>query len=330
MARSVNAAFSQFSSEVVDLDPEQVSLARASHNWLIDQIERFPYTIVGFPDIYYAENNVKFGSFSRKTKKRPLDDIDFIVVFSGMGSTYSSFFNIINIHVPPLVTKLCSLADNGHLNSIKVLNKLLHSLKDVPQYSKAEIHRKQEAVTLKLLSYPWNFDIVPAFITEQDNNGRSYYLIPDGKGYWKKTDPRIDAILTTQVNQMHDGRLLKIIRLIKYWNNRPIAPKMESYLLENIILKFFANSPKIINREFAIRDFFQYLSWAIYEACYDPKGIQGDLNQLDFIARNKISLAASEVQRTATSAIYYSALGDHINAINQWKLIFGNNFPEYS
>ena len=43
------------------------------------------------------------------------------------------------------------------------------------------------------------------------------YLIPDGNGNWKKTDPRIDAANVTNLNQQHNGNILKVIRLAKYW-----------------------------------------------------------------------------------------------------------------
>ena len=74
------------------------------------------------------------------------------------------------------------------LNSRKVIEKFKSGLNNVSQYGSSEINRYQEAVTLKLLSYTWNFDIVPCFFTADDVNGKNYYLISDGNGDWKKTD----------------------------------------------------------------------------------------------------------------------------------------------
>ena len=69
--------------------------------------------------------------------------------------------------------RLQNLSDNGLLNSRKVIEAIKGRLQDIEHYSSAEIHRCQEAITLKLNSYEWNFDIVPAFYTVH-----GFYLIP--------------------------------------------------------------------------------------------------------------------------------------------------------
>lgn len=71
------------------------------------------------------------------------------------------------------------LNTNGtdNLNSTKVINRFISKLSDLNDYRKAEMHKNHEAVTLKLKSYDWNFDIVPCFYCKGD-----FYLIPDGNG----------------------------------------------------------------------------------------------------------------------------------------------------
>lgn len=48
-------------------------------------------------------------------------------------------------------------------------------------------------------------------------------LFPMVRGIEKK-DPRIDKERVTTINQKHDGKVLDIIRIMKYWNKRPIKP----------------------------------------------------------------------------------------------------------
>jgi len=119
-----------------------------------------------------------------------------------------------------------------------VINKLLSKLNDVPQYEKAETSRNREAATLNLLSYAWSFDIVPCFFTSPEWDNRTYYLIPDGNGNWKKTDPRIDGNRVIVINQQQSGYALNLIRIVKYWNRRPTMPSMQSYLLECMLLNY--------------------------------------------------------------------------------------------
>ncbi|QPA61256.1 hypothetical protein [Lysinibacillus sphaericus] len=331
MAKSIFTSINDFSKNCVDLDPTKLGTARNSRNWLVEKIESFEKTDEYFPEIYTKENNVQMGSFARRTKIRPLDDIDFIVVFDGKGSNYGTNSNgEIIINVPETATKLRRLTNEDYtLNSIKLLNKLKISLQNVPQYSAADIKRNYEAITLKLTSYDWNFDIVPAFITVPDSSQRSYYLIPDGNGKWKKTDPRVDAKRATEINQKRDGKVLRIVRLIKYWQKRHGVPNIGSYLLENLVLNYFDTNEVSATDQLTLRDVFTNLSNSIYHNCYDPKGIQGDLNTLTLDVKDKFSEAAAKASTCAQNAINFVAKDDHKAAHAEWKKVFGSEFPEY-
>jgi hypothetical protein len=328
---TIYSSLSYFSKNCVDLDPESLEKSRRSRKWLVGKIEEFPEDDITFPKIYTKENDVQMGSFSRRTKIRPIDDIDFMVVFSAEGTTYGTngFTGKIELNVPESATALKSLCNEfAQLNSIKILNKLKSKLSTIPQYSQADLKRNQEAITLKLQSYPWNFDIVPAFITSPESDGRSYYLIPDGSGSWKKTDPRIDSKRTSTINQLRNGKVLKYIRLIKYWQKRPIMPTISSYLLENLILNYF-ESNDVGTDQSTLRDIFKYLKVYIYHNVDDPKGIQGNLNNLEWETKNKIAIAASLAESYAQNAIDYSLADDHKSAHDEWKKIFGSEFPNY-
>jgi hypothetical protein len=328
---SIYTSLMNFSKNCVDLDPENLDKSRRSRKWLVEKIEDFPVDDTTFPTIYTKENDVQMGSFSRRTKIRPIDDIDFLIVFSAEGTTYGTnvFNGKIELNVPESATRLKSLSNEfSQLNSIRLLNKLKSKLSTIPQYSEADLKRNQEAITLKLKSYPWNFDIVPAFITSPESDGRSYYLIPDGSGSWKKTDPRIDAKRTTTINQLRNGKALKYIRLIKYWQKRPIMPTISSYLLENIILSYFEKN-EVGAEQSTLRDIFGYLKVNIYHDVEDPKGIQGNLNNLDWETKSKIATAATLAESYANKAIDCTLADDHKSAHDEWKKIFGSEFPNY-
>lgn len=331
MAKNIYTSLREFSKNKVDLDPTRLETARISRNWLVNKIENFEKNDVSFPNIYKDENNVQMGSFARRTKIRPLDDIDFIVVFTGNDAHYNTNYNNeITISVPETAIRLRRLTnDDSTLNSIKLLNKLKSSLSDIPQYSGADIKRNQEAITLKLNSYDWNFDIVPAFITAPDNFQRTYYLIPDGNGKWKKTDPRIDARRATSINQQHNGEVLKIIRLVKAWHSRPVVPDIGSYLLENLILNYFETNWPATTDQLTLANVFQSLSQSIYLSCHDPKGIQGDLNSLLYETKHRFSEAALKACLCARNAIDFVDAGDHKSAHDEWRIVFGGDFPEY-
>jgi len=340
--KTTKQALEQFIKEKINLDPEETNKARSSRDWLIKQINNLSSKFDDFPFLY-KEKHIKFGSFARRTKIRPLDDIDLIVTFSASDDegNRASYLCINNekcyIFVPKEHRTLRILCDEDTsylnsgqviLNSRKLLEKLKSYLSEIPQYSQAEIHRRQEAVTLKLSSYPWNFDIVPAFFTVKDNNGRNYYLIPDGNGNWKKTDPRIDQERVTNINQKQDGKALEFIRLLKYWKRKNFN-FISSYLFENIVLNFLEEKNLTDNKLLNLWIFFDYLRFATYNPVYDPKGIQGDINNLDFETKYKVSERAKIDELKIYEAYRFEKEQDHKRAINKLKEVFGTEFSDH-
>ena len=326
MAKTVNSAFNIFNQYFVNLDTEETKTARSSRDWLITQIINLPNKIDDFPRLYEGMH-IKFGSFARNTKIRPLDDIDLILTFSADGTTYRthSYGKSYTLTVSDTAINLKKLCfkNSSTLNSIKLINKLVSSLKEIDHYKSADIHRRQEAATLKLTSYDWNFDIVPALYTDT-----GYYLIPDGNGGWKATDPRIDQKKTTDINQKHNGSILQIIRTLKYWNRRVKMPTIPSYLFENLILNFFNSKDEISDYiDVNMINFWYNLKDAIYCKVDDPKGFQDDLNTLFFENRQKISEKALETYNKAYK--FKTKENDQEKVINKWREIFGDDFPEY-
>lgn len=330
MALSVISAFNEFMTDIVDLDHEVSQTAKKSRDWMVDRIHSFQNNVQNFPGLY-SGHDIFFGSFERKTKKRELDDIDLMICLEGDGGIYSESGSTVYIggfnEGSPL-NRL--LFDNiGNLNSKRVINKFLASLETVPQYEKAETHLRGEAATLKLKSYPWTFDIVPCFITRNDLFGRSYYLIPDGSGNWKKTDPRIDRGRVERLVALRGTSILGSIRLMKFWNCRATMPTMSSYLLENMILDYYEDylATKYPDAEF--KKLVKHVEYAIFYAVNDPKRIQGDLNTVGTSDRLKISARCLEDYNKAEEASRLELQNDQKASIRKWGDIFGWMFPSY-
>jgi hypothetical protein len=333
MVKTVNEAFSIFSRDHVNLDPNETQQARSSRDWLLSQIHLFPDKNSSFPRLY-SEKDIFFGSFARRTKKRNLDDIYMMIALSAEGGVYHEFTNKIEIYVSESAHKLKALCfDNTNtLSSRKVINKLISLLNQVPQYEKADIKRNMEAATLNLRSYPWTFDLVPCFFTQKDWFNKDYYLIPDGQGHWKKTDPRIDRNRVIDINQLHDGNLLNVIRLMKYWNKRPTMPSMSSYLIENMILDFYSTQYTKASGyvDLEVPKVLQYIQTSIFSSVNGPKGIQGNINHLSHEEQDKISKRAYLDHLKSLEARALKEKDDHKLSIAKWREIFGSSFPLYT
>jgi len=329
MAKTVNLAFIEFNRDYVNLDPTKTKTARSSRDWLYTQLNNFPINEDPFP-FKYEEKHIKFGSFSRNTKNRELDDIDLIFCLHGDSAHYSQSFitsNLYYIHTEKAGDRLKNLSDDGKLNSKKVVNKVVSCLSNIPQYKSAEIHRRQEAATLNLTSYDWTFDIVPAFYTTS-----GFYLIPDGAGNWKAANPGLDHNYITSLNEKYNSSVHQLVRTLKYWNKRAKMPTMSSYLFENFVLNFVESkselSPYI---DVNIINFWLYLKSSVFNIVKDPKGICSNLNELTFDDKQKISEKANDAYDIGYEANRLETKDQNQEAaINKWREIFGADFPQFN
>lgn len=330
MATTVNASFEEFMKDYVNLDPEDTKKARRSKDNLLENIKDFNNNDKFFH--LWTDINIQFGSFARRTKIRPLDDIDLMIGLSGDGATYTeSTWDSITINTNSAIRgqKDC-MRDDGTLNSIQVLNKFKSKLKSLSDYSRSELKRSQEAIVLNLKSKDWSYDIVPCFQTAADYNNRTYYLIPDGNGNWKKTDPRRDRDYVTNVNQAKDGRLLELIRLAKKWNIVKNARTMPSYLLETMAVKYAESTTELSQYiDFRFKDFMKYLYENIFYPVADLKEIQGNINTLSYEEKASIKYVSERDYNKALEAWEFERHKEIKKAINKWREILGSDFPTY-
>lgn len=329
MSYTVWGAFNEFREKVIDLDAEKTKTARRSRDYLFEQIERLAEEDL-FPKLYGSY--LSFGSFARRTKIRPLDDIDVLILLDGYGtkdtapSPYASWLKITDQSSP-----LAEYSDEyGYVNSTKVLNRMKSALMGVPNYRKAEIHKNMQAVTLDLISYPWTFDVVPAVPISDVYDNISHYVIPDGHSNWLRTDPRIDQENITDTNKQHHQKFLPTVRLLKYWNRRTHKPRLESYYFETLSIKVFRQLSAISGFPTAIKAFFDYFPHYLFRSCSDPKGLGPNLDaEVSSETKRKISKAVSKALEYAKYAMMYERQENDEKAIYWWGRLFGSEFPEY-
>lgn len=330
MPYQVSTAFNSLMNNFVNLDADETRSGRRSRDWLVDeQLTSFPDKDDKFP-LLSSTPKMWFGSFSRRTKIRELDDIDMMIVMHAEGSTYTQIGNTFFIS-PGANSRFQNYLNdtNEWVNSRRIVNKFVSCLKSVPQYAAADSKRQGEAATLNLKSYTWNFDIVPAFITKSDSYGNSFYLIPDGNGNWKQTDPRIDKDRATAVNQKHSGKVLNVIRLVKYWKRKRGVPAIGSYLLETIMLNHYDALAKDSMSEYLdveFSDALQALASAIVGYVGDQKNFQGDINHLSSEEQEKVREMALEDANNAKEALSIE-FDDPEKSGKIWQKVLGKDFP---
>ncbi len=332
MPYTVWGAFDKFRKDTVDLDPDITKRARASRDYLFDQLKILARENLGFPRL--TGDYLSFGSFPRKAKVQPLDDIDVLIILKGNGTreiqsprSYFTYWLEVTDKFSPL-----SIFTNeyGYVNSTKVLNSIKSHLSLVTNYRQAGIKKTMQAVTLNLKSYPWVFDIVPAIPVVDIYGNITHYLIPDGLGNWIRTDPRIDAKNITDVSVKHPNKFLPTIRLLKYWNFRTHKPRLSSYYFETLVIKTFQYSSQITDFPQAIKYFFDSCPYYLRTSCPDPKGLGANLDAgVDSNTKQKVLQAMSDAATWAGYALMYEAQLKNSDAISWWQRVFAFQFPTY-
>ncbi|HHH9298963.1 hypothetical protein [Pseudomonas aeruginosa] len=105
---------------------------------------------------------------------------------------------------------------------------------------------------------------------------------------------------------------------------------MSSYLLENIILNYYQYRTDCSSFvDLSLADIFHHISLAVYQVVPDPKGFQGDLNNLTYEQRVSISTRAHQDYLKALEARRLEQNKDEQSSINKWREIFGLEFPAY-
>jgi len=332
VALTVNDAFVEFMLDTVNLDKDVVSAARDSRDNLLDNIAEFDDK----DDFFDLRNafNVHFGSFARKTKRRELDDIDLMIGIAANSATYNPDDPWDNVRITASTTNSAQIEctrEDGTLNSTQVSNKFKKKLESVREYSRSEVRRNGEAIILNLTSKDWSFDIVPCFHTVTENDGRAYYLIPNGNGNWEKTAPDKDKEHVTNTNQSKDGRVLELVRLCKKWNKVKNAKTIPSYMLETMIVNF-ADSQDELRKwiDLRFKDALKYIADHILSPVYDMKEIQGDINSLSLLDKYTLQQKAqADYEKACDASNAEITEKDQKKAINKWGEIFGSDFPTY-
>lgn len=330
MALTVDEAFSEYMNDYVNLDPNVVEAANKSKNNLLENIHNFSN------DNFFhlcPKYDIQFGSFSRKTKCRELDDIDLMIGISADGATYNDNYGWENVIIYASeynkIQQNCS-DKNGYLNSTAVRDLFKSKLSYLSDYNRSDLHCNGEAVNLNLISKDWAFDIVPCFHTAKDENGESFYLIPNKDGNWKKTNPKRDQFLINYIDIQKQGKLRPLIRLCKKWNKYKKMVTLESYLLETMLYNFGSDEEMKYSLKFIFLDALEYLANHIYSSVYDMKGIQGDINTLSYEDKKKIAQKCIDEHDKCIDALSLEFEDkNQKKAIEKWREIFGEDFPDY-
>lgn len=185
------------------------------------------------------------GSYIRKTKISPIDDLDIIFHLKAWNTLIEwkntekkeckIYIKPENYENHPLKNYISVESNKYYISPNKILNKIKTSIKD--RYPQTEdIAKRWECITTYFSSYDITIDCMPYAWVSNEN----YILIPTSWNnlFWKKSNPDLDKEKIDGLNNKinFNWKLKWVIKIMKYWNNHKNTwVSFRSYVLECII-----------------------------------------------------------------------------------------------
>lgn len=291
MASTVSQAFVELAGKLKPTDAQESTIASRR-----DSVASFLATAYPSTSTMPLLETKVIGSAQRKTLIRPVDDIDVLAVFDD-SQVWASY----------------------KYDSKQLLYRVREALSS---YRVETVGSRGQAVRLFYSSGP-HVDITPAFRVFNFFGQADGYYILRGDGGWQQTNPYLHHDFMVQRNQELGGYLKPLVRLLKRWN-RVHSGRLRSFHLE-LITQASVSTLSASMRE-ATKVFFEYAGYHLHVT--DPAGYSGDLAAaLSYNQEQAILQSFSYGRDHAQRALDAEALGNTAEALRQWRIVFGDEFP---
>lgn len=290
MATTAAKAFDDFYSAIAPTSVQRLAVkARASRG--TEYLEKFFDSDHDMP----VQRVRMTGSAARETDIQPIHDVDVMAEFRNKDGIFEKYRH----------------------DSQAFINRIRNTLEAKTQI--ARIGTRGQAVRL-FYNDGLSVDIAPVFAWSGGG-----FALPSGTGGWITTDPFAQANWADDRQKALDGRYKRRVRFLKRWNDEHSA-RLGSYHLEVMVGNVFTSMGS--DSRVGLARFFD---WApAYLHVEDPAGHSGDLGgDLTMTQQNAVLLSFDSSRQRAQKAIEAEAAGDHEEAIRQWRILLGGEFPTY-
>lgn len=315
---STSSRFSEF-CENIKLTSAQYADAKTKYDNVCKTLHNYYY-----PSTFY-NGSTKFliGSYGKETAIRPPGDVD--VIFKIPFHTYKRFSD--NKTGPKgLLEEVKSILKNTFTTTDKI---------------------RANGMVVEVAFSTFDIEVLPAFEwTIEDYRGQyqipemssasfaiskllypQYGLEPTSSalwGSWKRIDPKKEIEDLNTSNYIYAGNTKQLIKMMKMWLvncNVPIKPVVIERIAIEFMSTFEYNTSRSIFYDYMIRDFLLFLKNKKNTTIFMP-GINEDIK----IGEDWFSKAETAYSR-AVKACEYESMIKEFDAANEWKKIFGNDYP---
>lgn len=342
---AVNGRFTALLDSQINIGPGVRSRASRSQTNLRDLLRDENGRDSGFPRILQTEeSDFLGGSFDRHVKVWPLDDIDVFFPIDGSGLYYSENGSRSRFHVRtddstlpnPLYSDTVSrwTKPDGTISSAKLLSGFKAVLKR--RYPNTKVAIDGQAINTQFSIDSSNesdglgFDIVPCFsLFDSYRMEPDIYVIPDGNDGWISTNPRLDKVVSTNLQANNDKCHRPSVKLVKYWNKTQLSSKISSYYIELAISRDLesrnARGETVTRISEAVAYGFQAVSSALQSGDLQPRLRQAPLVEDGYVThddKRKVETASA----LSGLALSFENQGEEDKAIACWEVVFDDSF----
>jgi hypothetical protein len=171
------------------------------------------------------------------------------------------------------------------------------------------------------------YDIVPCFSLKPDNSNEfEFYLMPDGRGGWIRTNPKLDAYITDTLQGYNSNLYRKLVKLIKYWNSVRLERAFPSYYVELALSRAFY-SRKLNNQAVGLLPEGLSLGFEALENAYKAGSLTPWIAGAPLVPKPNLSpsqlVTLGLAQIGSSLAWLLQQNGKENEAVTQWSKVFG-------
>jgi len=292
--RIVAGAFDEF-DENLNLDPQERRKAQTRHQEITDCLT----------DAGIAASTFLQGSFARKTMRKPLKDVDMVIL---LAEVHRPAWGGDGVGGPAAAMAAIQIAVTARFPGARF------DVEDTPAH----------ALQVSFPDCTFTFDLVPAFA--DPDGGEDIFIADRELDQWEWSNTRTLNRVISQHNQATLGVFVHQVRMGKeYKANEPLLNELCGLAVESLA---YAVIIKKMPHDRALLTFFAHSATAVLGKVLDPTGVDDLAAEWTSAQRATYSQAFNRAADRAREAVTLAADGEHAAAIDIWHSLLGEAFPE--
>jgi hypothetical protein len=293
-SRTITGAFDEF-DENLNLDPHERRKAQARHQKITD-------CLVGAG---LAAGTFLQGSFARKTMRRPLKDVDMVILLA-------------EIHRP-------AWGGDGVGGPAAAMAAIQTAVAATFPGARFDVDDSPaHALQVTFPDCPFTFDLVPAFA--DPDGGEDIFIADRELDRWEWSNTRTLNRVISERNQATVGVFVHQVRMGKEFKaDEPRLHELCGLAIESLA---HAAIVKRMPHDRALLVLFEYAATAVLGKVLDPTGVDDLAAEWTTAQRAAYSQIFGSAANRAREAAALSADGEHAAAIEIWHDLLGEAFPE--